>query len=67
MEIRKEELSYRLRILRDDYIKIINSTQNNELIKHSLFKQIEVLIDLIKTIKMKIKIIQDFEDKCKSV
>ena len=63
LEDKKDILSSKLRSLKEDYTNIINSNINDaEVIKISLLKQIEVLIELINTIKLKINLIQQSEN-----
>ena len=64
LEEKKDILSLKLKNLKDDYTNIINSNINDtEVIKISLLKQIEVLIELINTIKLKINLIQQSENR----
>ena len=54
----------KLKNLKEDYTNIINSNINDtDVIKISLLKQIEVLIELINTIKLKINLIQQSENR----
>ena len=64
LEEKKDILSLKLKNLKEDYTNIINSKINDtEVIKISLLKQIEVLIELINTIKLKINLIQQSENR----
>jgi hypothetical protein len=48
--------------LKGDYLKVLNSNVNDtNFIKNSLIKQIEVLTELINTLKIKINLIQQSE------
>jgi hypothetical protein len=64
IEEKKDILSLKLKNLKEDYTNIINSNiKDTEVIKISLLKQIEVLIELINTIKLKINLIQQSENR----
>jgi hypothetical protein len=55
LENKRQLLSNKLKSLKEDYINIIKNNVNNaDLLKKSMINQIEVLIDLINTIKLKI-------------
>jgi hypothetical protein len=60
LENKRQLLSLKLNTLKEDYLNIINNNVNNaELVKKSLINQIEVLIELINTIKLRIAMIQN--------
>jgi hypothetical protein len=62
LEEKRESLSAKLEQLRIGYLNIINSgVQDKMMIRTSLLKQIEVLVELINTVKMKINLIQQLE------
>ena len=60
LENKRQLLSLKLNTLKEDYLNIINNNVNNaELVNKSLINQIEVLIELINTIKLRIAMIQN--------
>ncbi len=60
LENRRHLLSNKLNNLKQDYTSIANNNVNNsDLLKKSIINQIEVVIELINTIKMKIVMMQD--------
>jgi hypothetical protein len=62
LEEKTETLSVQLGRLKNDYLSIISSKhQDKNLIRNSLLKQIELLVELINTIKVKINLIQQVE------
>jgi hypothetical protein len=62
LEEKRELLSVKLEQLKNDYLMIIRSNiQDKGVIKNSLLKQIEVLVELINTVKIKINLIQQIE------
>ncbi len=62
LEDKRDSLSEKLFNLKDDYLKIMSSNVNDtDVIKHSLISQIEVLTELINTIKVKINLLQQAE------
>jgi hypothetical protein len=74
LDEKREILSEKLKFLKNEYFLIIKSfpAVNNELsihkeiIKNSLLSQIEVLIELINTTKLKINLMQQFESEYNS-
>jgi hypothetical protein len=59
IEHKKQILSHKLNSLKDDYISIMNKdVYNPDAQKKSLISQIEILIELINTIKLRIMMIQ---------
>ena len=62
LEAKKDSLSLKLFHLKEDYLKMKDSNiHDTNIIKNSLMKQIEVLTELINTIKIKINLIQQTE------
>jgi hypothetical protein len=63
LEEKREGLSAKLEQLKNDYLMIIRSNiQEKGVIKNSLLKQIDVLVELINTVKIKINLIQQIEN-----
>jgi hypothetical protein len=62
LEEKRDTLSVKLQQLKSEYLMIINSNcQDKQVIKNSLLKQIEVLVELINTVKIKLSLIQQLE------
>jgi hypothetical protein len=63
LEEKRESLSAKLKQLKNDYLMIIGSkVQDKSVLKNSLLKQIEVLSELINTVKIKIGLIQQIDN-----
>ena len=62
LEDKRDSLSEKLFKLKEDYVKIISSNMDDtDVIKHSLINQIDLLTELIHTIKISINLFQQAE------